>query len=201
MPVETAAAVLRAFGEPHAVEKLELRDPGPGEVRVRMVAAGCLLARTSARRTASGRSRCRRCWGMKAQAWWSRLARVSRMSPPGSVSCSASRPVVESATTACSGGRSSVKTPSTRWVEGRLLTGPTPIRNGDGDIATYSLLGCFAGHVVVSARSAVPLPDGVPADVAALVGCAVITGFGAATESIDIAAGTRGAVIGAGEWA
>jgi Zn-dependent alcohol dehydrogenase len=38
----------------------------------------------------------------------------------------------------------------------------------------------------------------VPPSVAALIGCAVITGFGAATETLAIAAGSRGGVIGAG---
>jgi S-(hydroxymethyl)glutathione dehydrogenase / alcohol dehydrogenase len=50
----------------------------------------------------------------------------------------------------------------------------------------------------VAERSVIPLPDGVPADVAALIGCAVITGVGAALETIDVPAGSRGAVIGAG---
>jgi Zn-dependent alcohol dehydrogenase len=40
MPVETTAAVLHAFREPHRIERVELRDPGPGEVLVRVEAAG-----------------------------------------------------------------------------------------------------------------------------------------------------------------
>src|SRR3712207_4105708 len=40
VPIETAAAVLRTFGEPQTVERVEVRDPGPGEVRVRVCAAG-----------------------------------------------------------------------------------------------------------------------------------------------------------------
>jgi Zn-dependent alcohol dehydrogenase len=82
--------------------------------------------------------------------------------------------------------------------DGRLTTGPSPITGEDGPIAAYSLLGCFAEHAVVAARSAISLADDVPAEVAALIGCAVITGFGAAVETIDVAAGSRGAVIGAG---
>jgi alcohol dehydrogenase len=42
-------------------------------------------------------------------------------------------------------------------------------------------LGCsaFATHAVVDRRSVVPVPDDVPADIAALLGCAVLTGGGA----------------------
>ena len=43
-----------------------------------------------------------------------------------------------------------------------------------------------------------PLPDDVPADVAAVVGCAVITGVGAAIETLRVEAGSRGCVIGCG---
>jgi len=34
------AAVLREFGEPLVVEEVELAEPGPGEVLVRLVACG-----------------------------------------------------------------------------------------------------------------------------------------------------------------
>ena len=44
----------------------------------------------------------------------------------------------------------------------------------------------------------IPLPDDVPADVAAVVGCAVITGVGAAIETLAVPAGSRGCVIGCG---
>jgi NADPH:quinone reductase-like Zn-dependent oxidoreductase len=40
LPVETVTAVLRAFAEPLRVEPVTLREPGPGEVLVGMVAAG-----------------------------------------------------------------------------------------------------------------------------------------------------------------
>jgi Zn-dependent alcohol dehydrogenase len=81
---------------------------------------------------------------------------------------------------------------------GVLTTGEAPLSGEDGPIAAYALLACFAEHTVVAAQSAIALPDEVPLDAAALVGCAVITGVGAAIETIEIEAGSRGAVIGAG---
>ena len=38
--MQTRAAVLHAFREPHSIEHVLLRDPGPGEVLVRIVGAG-----------------------------------------------------------------------------------------------------------------------------------------------------------------
>jgi Zn-dependent alcohol dehydrogenase len=40
MPVDARAAILRAFRQPMTVEPVRLREPGPGEVLVRMAAAG-----------------------------------------------------------------------------------------------------------------------------------------------------------------
>jgi Zn-dependent alcohol dehydrogenase len=82
--------------------------------------------------------------------------------------------------------------------EGRLTTGASPISIDGEIVSAYSLLACFSEHAIVAERSLIPLPDDVPDEVGALVGCAVITGVGAAIESIDVPAGSRGAVIGAG---
>jgi len=40
MPISVRAAVLRRVGDPLRVERLELADPGPGDVLVRLGAAG-----------------------------------------------------------------------------------------------------------------------------------------------------------------
>ncbi len=59
-------------------------------------------------------------------------------------------------------------------------------------------LGGFAEHVVVPAQQAVKLPPGMPPDRACLLGCAVMTGFGAATHVAEIAWGEVVMVIGCG---
>lgn len=59
-------------------------------------------------------------------------------------------------------------------------------------------LGAFAEEMLVDARSLVKLPDAMPLDLAALLGCAVLTGVGAATSRVSIRAGDSVAVIGCG---
>jgi S-(hydroxymethyl)glutathione dehydrogenase/alcohol dehydrogenase len=59
-------------------------------------------------------------------------------------------------------------------------------------------LGGFAEYLVVPAQQAVKVPSAMPADRACLLGCAVMTGFGAATRVADIAWGATVLVIGAG---
>ena len=59
-------------------------------------------------------------------------------------------------------------------------------------------LGSFAEYAVVRQESCVPIDPNLPLDVAALVGCAVATGVGAAMYTAAVSAGESVAVIGAG---
>ncbi|MFD4632577.1 Zn-dependent alcohol dehydrogenase [Streptomyces sp. NPDC058284] len=72
-------------------------------------------------------------------------------------------------------------------------------RSGDGsDVFGFAGTGTFAEEVVVDAGCAVPIPDDVPFDIAALIGCGVTTGLGAAVNTADVAVGSSVAVIGCG---
>ena len=59
-------------------------------------------------------------------------------------------------------------------------------------------LGCFAEYVVIPEEACVPIRRDVPLEVAALVGCAVSTGVGAAMYTADVRPGESVAVYGAG---
>lgn len=59
-------------------------------------------------------------------------------------------------------------------------------------------VGAFAEEVVLPARAVVPLPDGVPLDFAALLGCAVLTGVGAVRNTARVQPGQSVLVIGLG---
>jgi Zn-dependent alcohol dehydrogenase len=195
--LRTRAAVLHAFREPHRIEEVELREPGPGEVLVRVVAAGVCHSDVG---QADGE------WGFPLPAVLGHEGSgVVEAVGPGVELVAPGRRVVLNLAPGCGAcrhclvGRPILCQDSLEaMAEGRLTTGASPISGAAGSISTYSLLSCFAHHAVVAERSVIPLPDGVPADVAALIGCAVITGVGAALETIDVPAGSHGAVIGAG---
>lgn len=59
-------------------------------------------------------------------------------------------------------------------------------------------IGGFAEEVVAHRNSVVKLPEGVPAECAALMGCAVLTGAGAALNGAKVRPGSSVAVIGCG---
>jgi Zn-dependent alcohol dehydrogenase len=82
---------------------------------------------------------------------------------------------------------------------GGLLDGtPRLSRAGGEPVYHYSLLSTFAERAVVAERSCVPIPEGVPFDVASLVGCAVATGVGAVWNTAGVRPGDRVAVFGCG---
>lgn len=81
---------------------------------------------------------------------------------------------------------------------GELLTGGTRL-SCDGEPVLHHLgASAFATYAVVDRRSVVPVPDDVPAEVAALLGCAVLTGGGAVLNTGAIPAGSRVTVVGLG---
>ncbi|KPI21124.1 Alcohol dehydrogenase [Actinobacteria bacterium OV450] len=71
-------------------------------------------------------------------------------------------------------------------------------RTGGGDVFGFAGTGTFAEEMVVPAACAVPIPDDLPYDIAALIGCGVTTGLGAAVNTAKVEAGSSVAVIGCG---
>ena len=59
-------------------------------------------------------------------------------------------------------------------------------------------LGALAEEVVCPAAAVVPLPDDVPLDAAALLGCAILTGVGAAQNAARVQPGESVLVVGLG---
>lgn len=70
---------------------------------------------------------------------------------------------------------------------------------GDGRAVHRAMgVGAFAEEVVLPANAVVPVPEGVDMAHAALLGCAVLTGVGAATNTAKVAEGESVLVVGLG---
>ena len=90
---------------------------------------------------------------------------------------------------------------TTAWLgmaSGGLLDGQPRLSRAGEPIYHYSFLSTFADRAIVPAACCVPIPDGVPFEVAALAGCAVVTGTGAVWRTAGVGPGDRVAVIGCG---
>lgn len=82
---------------------------------------------------------------------------------------------------------------------GTLLSGSRRIKNGRGE-ALYHHLGisAFSRYAVVAQESLVKIDPKLPLHLAALFGCAVITGVGAVFNTAQVRPGSRVAVFGLG---
>jgi alcohol dehydrogenase len=81
---------------------------------------------------------------------------------------------------------------------GTLVGGGRRLWREGQEVHHHLGVSAFASHAVVSQTSVVPVDDDVPPDVAALLGCAVLTGGGAVVNAGRPAPGDRVAVVGLG---
>jgi S-(hydroxymethyl)glutathione dehydrogenase/alcohol dehydrogenase len=201
-PTPIRAAVLERPGLAPRIEELTLADPGPGEILVRMAASGVCHSDLHVRDgewerpvpivmghegagvvEAVGAGVDGAATGLEV----GRLVALSWLVPCGSCrSCVAGR------VWAC---------PVSPSYRHRMLDGTSRLRRAGGDdaeVLAYCAIGTMASAQVVPAAAAIPMPDGTPPEVAALIGCCVATGVGAVTKTLPVEPGSSVAVIGLG---
>ncbi|MEW1656550.1 Zn-dependent alcohol dehydrogenase [Streptomyces sp. NPDC093707] len=83
-------------------------------------------------------------------------------------------------------------------LAGFMNAGTPNFTRPGGDVFGFAGTGTFTEEVVVAAHCAVPIPDDVPYEIAALIGCGVTTGLGAVFNTARVEAGSSVAVIGCG---
>lgn len=80
-----------------------------------------------------------------------------------------------------------------------VMAGEEAVFEKDGvDISRMAGVASFAERTIVRATAAIKIPDDVPLDKACLVGCGVMTGVGAAVNTVHIHPGQTVAVFGCG---
>jgi S-(hydroxymethyl)glutathione dehydrogenase/alcohol dehydrogenase len=185
------AAVLPAVGSPLEITGIDLPDPGPGQVRVRLAAAGVCHSDLS---LSNGTMRVPVPAVLGHEGAGTVVAvgeGVGHVAPGDGVvlnwapSCGTCH--------ACSLGEV--------WLCANALSGAADVyaRTAEGtDLHPGLNVAAFAEETVVSAACVLPAPDGVPLTDAALLGCAVLTGYGAVHHSARVRQGETVAVFGVG---
>ena len=100
----------------------------------------------------------------------------------------------------CSSGHSNVCDLGAITATGKQLGDGTSRHHSNGkDIALgIGALGTFAHHTVVNEASCIKIEKHLPLDKACLMGCGVVTGWGAAVYAAQVEPGDTVAVVGAG---
>lgn len=191
MSTTVRAALFTSVGEPPSIERVVLPDPGPGRVRVRLAAAGVChsdlsLADGTLPQTmpavlghegagtveAVGEGVTAAAPGDQVVLNWAPACRACWF-------CANDEPYL------CERSGDAARTPYASLPDGTL------VHAGLGTAA-------FAEATIVPENALVPLPDGVDPAAAALLGCAVLTGWGAVANSAGVRPGQSAAVIGLG---
>ena len=198
MPRTVEAAVIEERGaEEFVVQEVELDDPKPGEVRVDVEYAGA----------------CHTDWHAAEGPMQEHFPVVAGHEGAGVVA-----EVGEGVTSVEPGDRV-----LTLWVpscgvcemcvaghqhlcvrggqalyDGYLLDGTCRFHRDGEDVAQFLTLGTFAESIVVPESEVYAIPDALPSDVASIIGCGVITGYGSTAHRADIDPTDTVVVIGAG---
>ncbi|MFF2329326.1 MULTISPECIES: Zn-dependent alcohol dehydrogenase [unclassified Streptomyces] len=186
------AAVLPAVGAPLEVTDIELPEPGPGQVRVRLAAAGVCHSDLSLT-NGTMQVPVPAVLGHEGAGTVVSVGEGVGHVAPGDG-------VVLNWAPSC--GRCHACVRGEVWLCANALNGAGALharRADDGGALHPGLnVAAFAEETVVAAGCVLPVPGGVPLTDAALLGCAVLTGYGAVHHAARLREGETVAVFGAG---
>lgn len=187
--MKVRAAVLRCPGDELEIVEAELREPGPGEVRIRVDACGICRSDLHVARTGESIQ-------FPAVLGHEGAGVIEQVGPgtdlrPGdhvvlswSPRCGACPRCLEGSPHLCQQLTTSAATGGLT-VDGRALN-------------AYMGLGCLVERVVLPHQRVVPMPADLAPEALCLIGCGVATGYGAAVRAARTRVGERVAVFGCG---
>lgn len=188
--VQARAAVAFERGAALRVEEVTVRDPGPGEVRVRVAACGICASDLHVWRSGEG-------IGFPAVLGHEAAGTVERVGPGVTRVSEGDRVVVAwvprcGTCRACRNGRAHLCAAlTTDAADGSLSLGSAPL-------GRYMAVSGLAECVVVRERCAIPVPEGLSLRSVCTLGCGVTTGFGAMVLTGEARWGESVAVFGCG---
>lgn len=203
--MEMTAAILFEAGKPRpyrtskplVIEQVDLDPPGPGEVLVEVRAAGLCHSDLSA---IEG-SRPRKLPAIPGHE----ASGIVREVGEGVTSVKVGDHVVAVVVTTCNNcqycyaGRPNLcEATKEARTNGTLQSGARRLHLRAEDINHYSGLSIFAQYAVCAESSVVPIDKSVKFEIAAMFGCAVVTGVGAVLNTAKMPAGASAAVVGLG---
>jgi len=99
----------------------------------------------------------------------------------------------------CASGHENLCDLGVYLAEGKQISDHTARHHShDTDLGLMCLLGTFSEHTVVNEASCIKVEHDVPLEVACLLGCGVVTGWGSAVYAADVTPGEDVAVVGIG---
>jgi S-(hydroxymethyl)glutathione dehydrogenase/alcohol dehydrogenase len=195
--MKTEAAILWEVGTPWSVEEIELDEPEFGEVRVKLAASG--LCHSDDHGVKGDLP-----VGVPIIGGHEGAGEVEAVGE-GVTRFQPGDHVVMTFMPACGHCRFCASGYQQLCDYGAIIMEGLPISNQKArahargqDLAQFSMLGTFCPYVVCHQDSCVKIDDDIPMHLAALVGCGVTTGFGAAVTRAKVEPGDTVVVVGTG---
>jgi NDMA-dependent alcohol dehydrogenase len=195
--VKTEAAVLWEYGQDWRIEELDLDEPKEGEVLVRLAASGLCHSDEHVR---VGDLPLAALPGIGGHEGAGVVERVG----PNVTKVREGDHVVLSFIPACgscvwcAGGHQNLCDEGANLTVGLQRDGTSRHHVRGQDARLMCLIGTFSPYTVCGENSAITIPDDIPLDKAALVGCGVTTGWGTAVYGAGVSAGDTVVVLGIG---
>jgi S-(hydroxymethyl)glutathione dehydrogenase/alcohol dehydrogenase len=195
--MKTKGALLWELNKPFSVDEIELGDPVADEVQIRMHAAGMChsdyhltTGATPIALPALG--------GHEGAGVVTKVGKnVTGIAEGDHVilafipACGACPPCLKGYRSLCDRGAV--------LLGGKAIAdGTSRIHAGSHEVAPMNLLGTFAPYMTVHKDSVVKIDDDIPFETAAIMGCAVPTGFGSATNVAGVQPGETVVIVGVG---
>jgi S-(hydroxymethyl)glutathione dehydrogenase/alcohol dehydrogenase len=195
--MKSRAAILFEPGQKLEVREVDVQDPAPGEVRVQLAAAGvchtdlhvmtgdlgaplpAILGHEGAGIVSDVGA------GVTAVRPGDHVIPLWRLSCGECEFCTGGRPALCPVGTEVRG-------------TGRLLDGTSRFSLDGAEIKHFAGVSSFSNYTVLPERAVLKIPKDLPLELAALMGCAVITGVGAVVNAAAVKPGRTVAVFGAG---
>jgi Zn-dependent alcohol dehydrogenase len=190
------AAVLEEAGKPIQISEVDIADPGPGQVRVKVTHCGCCHSDLSIV-NGSFPAPMPIVLGHEAAGIVDAVGLGVTSHAPGD-------PVVLTPCPPCGTcywcvrGEASSCVNSVSIMTNQFLDGTTGLSRGDETVYRGVGLGGFAEYVLTPANGAVKVPEDVPLEIACVVGCAVQTGVGSVLNTAQVVEGATVLVMGLG---
>src|SRR5687768_15610253 len=191
------AAVLKGVGEDVQVhDDIEIAPPGPGECKVKIVASGVCHSDLSVQNGTIPLP--------PPIVLGHEGAGIVEEIGDGVTSVAPGDHVVLSFVPACGScyycerGQGFLCEKSAMAAAGGMLDGSTRLTLGGEPLKQMAMCGTFGNYAIVPEISLVKIDDDVDLRYAALIGCGVLTGVGAALNTADIREGDTVAVVGCG---
>ncbi len=184
------AAVLYAPNQPLVIEDIEVDEPQAGEVLIKTAATGVCH---SDLHFMEGKWM----YPMPVVLGHESAGTVEKVGP-GVTNVKPGDRVVVAFVQSCGACERCVTGRPVLCTNGQSLNRMGRIKLNGQPMMQFAGMSAFAEKQLVSDKACVKVPDAVPMEVAALVGCSVMTGVGAVTNTVKLQVGQTVAVVGCG---